>query len=390
VKKVKIIFDNNLSITGDGQPLSSIFSASISRLNKFIIQNKLEKRVIICLTETFKQEGIAELQTRALSKYQSGINSIKLLEGILEDTTITKIENKELFKVIENKFNEKISEFNIEILPLPLKTSILDLSERAISYKAPFEKGDKGFKDTLAWLSIIEDSEKNTDFEYILITEDKIFSNDSIKKEFTNENKKDIIIIPADPIEEILDEMLNLGFNLEKIKKEVIDKIKEDDNFKNQLEKRALKELSTSNNRLSFFVRPYSLSPYDPEWKSKIVNLIYEDVGANVKNNISKDLFEVEINVTFIPKYADLDKKKLRRGALSSNIFAAVSDEAVSRYDFNDNAVSVMYGHNNNLYPELLRQKFTLKYSKISGLKITDSEEVMPNNRLGYLTIGEY
>lgn len=388
MKKVKIIFDNNLSITGDGQPISTILSASISRLNKFITQNKLKDRVIICLTETFKEEGVAELQTRALSKYQSGISSIELLNGILEDTTITKIDTKDLFNVIKNKFDEKINELKIEILPLPLKTSILDLSERAISYKAPFEKGDKGFKDTLAWLSIMEDSEKNNDFEYILVTKDTIFSNDSIKKEFTNKNKKDIIIISADPIEEILDEMLNLGFNLEKIKQEVVEKIKADEGFKNQLEKRALKELSTSNNRLLFSVRPFMLSPYDPEWKSKIVNLIYEDVGANVKNNISKDLFEVEINVTFIPKYADLDKKKsLKHGALSDT---AISND-MNYYDFyNNNSVSVLYGNSSNGYPKLLRQKFTLKYSKTTGLKIIDSEEIVPNNRLGYLTIGEY
>lgn len=389
MKKVKIIFDNNLSIVGDGQPISNVFSASIARLNKFIRQNELEERVIVCLTETFKQEGVAELQTRALSKYQSGINSIGLLKGILEDTTITKIDTKDLFDVIKNLFDKKVSEFKIEVLPLPQKTSIIDLSERAISYKAPFEKGDKGFKDTLAWLSIMEDSENNTSFEYILISNDGIFSNiDAIKNEFYGKNHKEILVIKsADSIQEVLDEMLELGFSLEKIKDEVIEKIKEDEAFKNKIKDGALKELSQPHNRLLSSLNLHFLSSYDPEWKSKVVNLIFEDVSANIKNNISKDLFEVEVNVTFIPKYADLDNKKLRRGVGASDAVAVVSDQ-VSSYYLNNSVYPATQEYKSNLYPKELVKKFTLEYNKANGnKKIINNEEITSNNRLGYIVL---
>ena len=245
MKKVKIVFDNNSSIIGEKAPFLDIFSNNIYKLKDFIKTIRAESNTVITLTETFKEEGIAELQRRAVAR--SG--DFKRITDLLKDFIPKPIEidNKLLKQNISDHFYSKISDNTIEVLPLPSKLTILELSKRSISYIPPFEVGDKGFKDTIAWFSILEDAENNPDFEYIIVTADKIFSEQNLKQEFKSITGKDIIVTSPESIEEVLDEVLELGLNLEKIRKDIENKIKQDNSFQNKLEKNALEKLNQNN-----------------------------------------------------------------------------------------------------------------------------------------------
>lgn len=377
MEKVKIIFDNNLSITGKDNPIANIFSSNVYKLKEFIVKNKIDDRALICLTETFREEGVAELQRRAISKYQDAKKLNFLLKDILEDTFITEINEKELEEKIEKQFNLKIKELNIEILPLPAKTSVLELSGRAIGYVPPFEIGDKGFKDTLAWISILEDSVENTDFNYILVSKDNIFNDSKLKQEFTKHSKRQIIITPAEPIEEILDNVLGMGIGLNKIKQDVILDLNNDISFQNQLANRALKSLNESKN-IGFASRYLLVGSYGVDWKSKVVNLIFSNADISIKGDIKKDLFEVEAEVVFQPKYADLDEKKSGSRLRPGSLVADYTSDTVSIYGF---------GAEYNHFPELLKQKFILSYSKKNGFKILSIDSIEPNSHFNYFNL---
>ena len=353
MKKVKIVFDNNSSIIGEKAPFLDIFSNNIYKLKDFIKTIRAESNTVITLTETFKEEGIAELQRRAVAR--SG--DFKRITDLLKDFIPKPIEidNKLLKQNISDHFYSKISDNTIEVLPLPSKLTILELSKRSISYIPPFEVGDKGFKDTIAWFSILEDAENNPDFEYIIVTADKIFSEQNLKQEFKSITGKDIIVTSPESIEEVLDEVLELGLNLEKIRKDIENKIKQDNSFQNKLEKNALEKLN-QNNSGSLYQR---LSLWQTnEWESSVVNLIFNEANVSIKNIKDKNSFEAEAVITFKPKYSIQDKER-DNSTLVPNYGQTVNPYMIT----SSLMVSSMNTSSRSYFPTLLKQNFTISYN---------------------------
>ena len=366
MKKVKIIFDNNKSIVGGDKPIIEIFSNNIYKLLGFIKKNKIENRVSICLTEIFKQEGVAELQERAVSKYQDAIKYSSILEGIVEDKLVKKVSEKDLIDKIKEQFDLKIKENNIEIIPLPSGIQILDLVNRAINYNPPFEKKDKGFKDSVAWLTILEDAKNNQDFTYILITADSVFNRAELRKEFLIINKNSIIIILPEPIEEELDNILGLGIGLEEIGKEATENINKDVSFQRELEKKMLESVNEPIHGLAvYFPSATAVSMSYPNWKKDVVNVFFRNANVNVKNKINQDTFEVEAAVNFGLTYS------------GSNV---VSDDSASSLmypinmrSFNPSSITLL-GEYESSRPKYIEQRFSLSFSKKTGFKILGTE----------------
>ena len=367
VKKVKIIFDNNKSIIGGEKPIEEIFSNNVYKLLEFIKKNKIEDRVSICLTEIFKQEGIAELQERAVSKYKDALKCDSLLKGIIEDKLINEVSEKDLVGKIKKQFNLKIEENNIEIISLPDEIEISNLVDRAVNYNPPFEKKDKGFKDSIAWLSILEDAKNNLDFTYMLITVDTVFSRAELKKEFSAINKNNIFIIPPEPIEEELDNILALGIGLETIGKEATENLNKNVSFQRALEKEMLENLNEPMPAMSRYYPATAvdfdggLSFYLPNWKKDVVNVFFRSANVNVKNKMNQDTFEVEAAVNFGLTYSNSnviteDNNRLlypKSSVLSANLWP---------------------GEYESSRPTYFEQKFSLSYNRKSGFKILDTE----------------
>ena len=367
MKKIKIIFDNNKSIVGGDKPIAEIFSANVYKLLGFIKKNKIENRVSVCLTEIFKQEGVAELQERAISKYKDAIKCGSILEGIaVGDKLIKEISEKKLIEKIKEQFDLKIKENNIEIIPLTSEMRILDLVDRAINYNPPFEKKDKGFKDSVAWISILEDAKNNQDITYILITVDTIFNRAELKKEFLTINKNSIVITSPEPIEEELDNILVLGIGLEEIGKEATENLNKDISFQRELEKKMLESVNEPiHGFMAYFPSATAVSMSYPNWKKDVVNVFFRSANVNVKNKINQDTFEVEAAVNFGLTYS------------GSNV---VSDDSASSLiypinvrSFNPSAITLL-GEYESSRPKYIEQRFSLSFSKKNGFKILGIE----------------
>ncbi|HEV7702003.1 MAG TPA: PIN domain-containing protein [Candidatus Paceibacterota bacterium] len=360
MKKLKVIFDNNSHIAGKGKPILEIFSNNVINLKKFISKNNINERVSSCFTEIIKEEGIKELQRRVIARYHDVKKSAEAIKGIVPEDFISELNEGELKNKIEEQYDLKLKENNIEIIPLPSEAKILELSERALDYIPPFEIGDKGFKDTLIWLSILEDAEKNKDFDYIFVTGDKIF-NDRVKNEFKAKLGKNIHIILPELIEESLDEVLDLGIGLEKAREEATKALKLDESLQRKLEKVALEELAQPTNALSLIF--YS-GGENNKWESKVVNLIFKDANISIKNKTSADTFEIEATISFKPKYekSENEADQSLYGATRSNI-----------------TVMSMYNGDRIYYPISLKKTFDLTYKKGKGFDITGSGKMYPD-----------
>lgn len=105
----------------------------------------------------------------------------------------------------------------VERIPIP-SIEKEDLIDRAINKLKPFNDNGAGFKDTLIYLSIIEDalSKKSEDTCYIFCTNDSKEFSEEILKEFKDLTKKDLVIVPSVvKVKEKLDELIPLDLHLE-------------------------------------------------------------------------------------------------------------------------------------------------------------------------------
>jgi hypothetical protein len=374
MKKVKVIFDNNVSIVGDDGVISSILSRHIEDLLVFIKDKKISNNVVIALTDVFKKEGVAELKNRSKSKYATARESLGVLKGLSGLPAFKKINYSDLDKKVVKEFDKKIRKNRIEIIPTPKKLDISKVLDRGmIPFIPPFEGGDKGFKDTLAFLSIIEDAKKHVDFEYILVTGDKVFLNhkDELIKEFLEETGINLVIIDTGLIQVEIDNILDLGLGFEKIKSDSANDLSGDHVFQSQLVKKALEDLNQKN---SGFLNHGLYMVGTNNWESKVVNLIFDKISVDVKKNIDKHTFEIEASVFFTPIYVKNDEKvdnnliQNGQSVTGNAIWGGGGSVVYYSSDFN-NSISI-----NNYYPKILKKRFTLSYnSSNKSFKILDS-----------------
>ena len=85
--------------------------------------------------------------------------------------------------------NNYLANNNIQILPYPRAEKLHAIIQRALDKKAPFEgkekQSDKGFKDVILWESLLEyPYEKQRIGKLFFLTNDSIFQNEDIQKEF--------------------------------------------------------------------------------------------------------------------------------------------------------------------------------------------------------------
>ena len=106
--------------------------------------------------------------------------------------------------VIE-RFDQRREELNAEqrILSYP-SVSSEELSRRSIQGRSPFDSKDRGLRDTLIWLSIVEfllQQEPETRPQILLVSEDAAFWDDS-KQELHNDLKEDLSLkgLPEDSV----------------------------------------------------------------------------------------------------------------------------------------------------------------------------------------------
>lgn len=107
----------------------------------------------------------------------------------LEYEKVEKIE--EIITVLTDDFFKHIG---IEVIPTPANISIQELIDMAVRRKPPFqglgekgERGDKGFKDTIIFLTIIDHMASNSVKDAVFLTADSIFSSQELITRIQNQ-----------------------------------------------------------------------------------------------------------------------------------------------------------------------------------------------------------
>ena len=163
-----------------------------------VIQKLKEKEFVVYITQVAIDERIAQECNKQREKYDAierfrqqyvDIISIKILKKY-EDTM--RYYKEGMRKKYEKLFGENIIQL------LSDSDTFSRVLERAYAKTPPFIKGssDKGFKDTLMWMSIIDYFMKNGESEVVFVTDDNGFRDnaEALEEEFSNVTGKSIEI----------------------------------------------------------------------------------------------------------------------------------------------------------------------------------------------------
>lgn len=210
------LFTSNLKIDDLNGPVKKIVT--------FIKDNKLTKNVNIFIPDVVKNERIHQNIKSYKQHKQTILSSLKTISQTGIQINTDELEKFDYETSIKETIEQLFQKYKLNILKTS-QINVENLFERYYVSKKPFENtanSEKGFKDTLIWISILEFG-KQTKNNVIFVTNNtkKDFDDDVIN-EFKEYTKKDILIVrESNELTELLDKKLNLKLKL----KEYHDKI---------------------------------------------------------------------------------------------------------------------------------------------------------------------
>jgi uncharacterized protein YhbP (UPF0306 family) len=210
--KYKIFVDTNQLY--NEIPLDQVFNRRIDDLVAFLKSNKVTN-VAICLPEIMIRERIQH-KLELIDKHLLAVNeSIENLSKLKHAKKQVK-PRRDYKKQLEKNVSDYIKKHKLERVPIP-KISKDELLDRALNKIKPFNDNTAGFKDTLIFLSIVEDAlGKDKADVYIFCTGDSKEFTDDVIKEFNDVTGKTLILLPSiAKVSEKLDELLPLNLHLE-------------------------------------------------------------------------------------------------------------------------------------------------------------------------------
>ena len=199
--KKAIVFDTNFVIEQHKSFIDIIKQLrEIEGVDVFITEISIEERIA---QKKLELSGIYEKTQQFKEQYSRYIE----IEEKMPFAERLKNEEKKTRSVYEKVFGENIIPFNAG--EDVLKTVLKRVNEKIPPFSKASNASDKGFKDTLIWLSIIEYF-KNCEMNVVFITSDKIFKScsDELKKEFEDKTKKSIDFCENDYYKTLLGEDL--------------------------------------------------------------------------------------------------------------------------------------------------------------------------------------
>ncbi len=225
--KYKIVFDTNF-LHYDLPDLDKVFNNSLLEINKFIKKHDL-KDIFLVIPDLIVEERLSQRMVNIKNTISKIDDRVKSFNGFNIKLDLEKIKAKNFKKMLRTKINRFLKENKIETI----KTVKIDqqiLIDRSLERIKPFSNtGNKGFKDTVVWLSILEDAKKNKDKDYIFCTNDKKdFIEEECKKEFKKYSEKEFKIIEnTAELKTYLDEKLVLKLELKELYKQIEEELKQ-------------------------------------------------------------------------------------------------------------------------------------------------------------------
>lgn len=174
-----------------------------------VTQKLMDNSFIVYVTQVAIDERIAQVCNSIKEKYDE-LERSKQKFSEFASIKVTKEynETQQYYKDGMKKKYESL--FGENIIPLSISQDAFSrVLERAYAKVPPFIKGssDKGFKDTLMWMSIIDYFTKNGEFKVIFVTDDNGFRDniDILQKEFNDLTGKMIEIKRNSYYKELVD-----------------------------------------------------------------------------------------------------------------------------------------------------------------------------------------
>lgn len=197
VEKTAIVFDTNFIIE------------HVDKMNS-VVKTLKEKGYQLYIPQVVVDERKAHRCNELLDKY----NTVRKLENFLDGyiNVYYKVDVDELESTHKDRIQKSYEEkFGQKIIKYSKSEEIFSIIlERAFKKIPPFvtDKSDKGFKDTLMWLSIIDYFKSNGENNIILLTSDNGFikSKNELEQEFKNKTNKILKIEPNSFYNDIIKE----------------------------------------------------------------------------------------------------------------------------------------------------------------------------------------
>lgn len=293
-QKYKIVLDTNILRNEDDNKLNVIFNNKLEHIFNFIQDNDL-KTVDLCIPKLVIDERVAQRVKQIRDKIDT-INTEAKAVGVFSNRKVAKKKfNPRTYKKKLNKIaNELIKKYKIK----EIKTTKVDqdiILDRALNKVPPFysKGGDKGFKDSLIWLSILEDVKNNKKFNYILVTNDSGFNDFSCKEEFKAFSSGHFTLV--NKVEDLM-VFLQKAFSIDPKEIELIKKVKQEILSKpGSIMQGVIRHLKNMQS-LHFD----TLSKYDrrgfgsyEENENKLSNLDYQSLNINDIYKVNENSFKV-------------------------------------------------------------------------------------------------
>lgn len=222
--KYKIFLDTNFFWQDNGA-LNIVFNSNLKELRDFLRIHTIEGCVEICIPEVVLHE-------RMTQQFEHIKNVISAIDNSFEQLKIFKIRptqnhKKQYRTLLKKKALEDIEKYKARLIKIP-KIKHEDILRRAFERVKPFSTGDKGYKDTLLWLSLLQDAKDNHNESYIWCTKNvSDFDITVLNPEFKKFSNKPLHLVKdLQELKELLDKELSLSLDLKVQHAEITNEIK--------------------------------------------------------------------------------------------------------------------------------------------------------------------
>lgn len=215
-KKVRVYVDTNALYPSKNSNLNRYLSDGIVDFGGFLKAHKLSS-VSICIPELVLEERIQQHVVKIGEVLADANESIGRLASVgYRKASIRAKKNHD--RIVRKSIRDELGKHNIVIVGTPNfnKDQIL---QRAIKKIKPFNDSGAGFKDTIIYLSIVNDAENIADknVHFILCTNNKKDFTDAVGLEFSQATGCQLRIVDnLGEAKEALDQLMPLNLELQK------------------------------------------------------------------------------------------------------------------------------------------------------------------------------
>jgi len=267
------------------------------RLTDFSIElydetiNMIERNDLVEKINLFVPEIVwLELQKHKRDKLKLRLNNLQKISKELEDIEDIQIQigkNFDYSSHIDNISKAKLQEVNIIKIPDSREDLFNKILDMAIKKECTFEKGesDKGFKDAIILLSLVNFAKESDHTKFVLFSKDKIFekNKDQIISFFKKEVSKELEIRSDKDIQGYISEKFNLFIDFKQfLETDFFDKIGDEIRAKQNI---VIEEESIVCKIIDFKINPETTfieQIGEDEFRLNIgFTLVYEDKRGN-------------------------------------------------------------------------------------------------------------